>query len=765
MKKIVILFTLFAFIYGKAHAQLEAAPSLVMGLSGIMGKKGDIDLDVLTSIITDKQNELKKEAMRRLVMNGFADGSYTFYTFANQLFNTLLNTTNKTAAQRKLMESLSNMAMVYGWTEFYLQSSKYMMKNEDLRNVLYYSSHSMLDSSIRLYWLNSLVTNSDGGNSELSTAKAQFDTASSLSSLRQIIAKNYNSIIGNIKIFEDSLRTKLGRFNPKNVFAISGYLINQLKPNGHNENDLALNEILVDMVQDIMLNSQGLDKLGFFGFNKELTDENYRLMNKYVYVIDPAKKSEVMEYFEDSTQYQNFVVYIQKLHARMSGELNLLVSSYNIVKDLLRKKLSINQLVNHYASRLSDSLRSPENGLAEYRRVVAQALHMGDSIHALTQLENGGTADSILTQVSTYNRVFKSFLYKNPEDFTNEEINYITQRAYLLETKLRAYTGNGPQYQNFIDTIYSFMMYHLVKGISSKMNSKEVKLGVVSLATFSNFINLLSNLGSLDKAASYEQVFKIAMNAGYLYDDFSNTNTFNMLITNIEKYAQIDAENNKITIDVESIILAVYDRLVAKVNKPLGLYFNIGLNTCYNVTYTQNRNLKSMLAASDTLKSFSFATEKIGLKWKLLDFKRYRAYTPGERIPILGSSCGIPASNKPKSKNPYVSNINMTVYGSGLLYNIYNVTTAGKFHSVMIGSAVGFEFFNGLEINFFVSTGVNSNERLWDAMRLRQYWGVSFDLPIIDYIQAMRKKRTDQSSKDDTKPVTVNVYNTGTKAP
>lgn len=127
--------------------------SLYAGLSGIVAKKSEVDVELLTQIIVDKQQEVKKEFARRTLLNQINKGSYAFSSFANQSFDILFNTTNKTVASRKLIESSANLALSYGFTEFYLQASRRLLKNKDLSDVFVAADSTLVSLSEKQRWL------------------------------------------------------------------------------------------------------------------------------------------------------------------------------------------------------------------------------------------------------------------------------------------------------------------------------------------------------------------------------------------------------------------------------------------------------------------------------------------------------------------------------------------------------------------------------------------------------------------------------------
>jgi hypothetical protein len=120
MKK--ILFTLL-FLPLLSFSQVASPPTLIAGLSGLSGEKGDLDIALISEIVTEKQAELKKELVTRLIFDRLRVQNYTTWEFAYNTLNILLDSQSKGGIQKEVLEYASNAAFVYGFAEVYLQIS------------------------------------------------------------------------------------------------------------------------------------------------------------------------------------------------------------------------------------------------------------------------------------------------------------------------------------------------------------------------------------------------------------------------------------------------------------------------------------------------------------------------------------------------------------------------------------------------------------------------------------------------------------------
>jgi hypothetical protein len=141
-RALILLFILPNIVFAQV-----GPPTLVAGLSGLSANKGNLDVALISEIVTAKQAELKKELIRRLIFDQLKAENYVTWEFAYNTLDILLNSQSKAGIQKEVLEYAANAALVYGFTEIYLQvSAKYC--NSDLYNLLsaWNTSYSNLGS-------------------------------------------------------------------------------------------------------------------------------------------------------------------------------------------------------------------------------------------------------------------------------------------------------------------------------------------------------------------------------------------------------------------------------------------------------------------------------------------------------------------------------------------------------------------------------------------------------------------------------------------
>ncbi len=731
--KIHLPLCLCFLLFSGTYRSQESAPSLVIGLNGVIGSKGTIDVEVLSGLISDKQDELRKETISYLLKKNYRNGSFTFYSFLSQSLSNLFESKNITSTKRKLMENLTNLAMVYGFSEFYMRTSFEMMHNPELRAVFNSSSARMLDPNLRQWWLERLVTGTPNSLSGLSVGaiRALCNPGSAIS-YSTLVMNTYRDIIPNLKNLKTDLNAKFAAetrvltLSQKNFNSLSSFMINKIKPYTDDENNISLNDILLDMIYDIMLNNRDLEKLGFFKISRESPDENYLQMNKYLFMLNDYNDPEIEDLTDLSgTNLTLFRNEIRNLHDKIAKETSLLVKNFLLVKELMNKEMSIDQLARHYSSRMGSISNKTAFNLATdglVRKIFAR----------IDILEN----DTLLKKTNDVLKFMKDLINRNENNFTDDDITKFKDMAYWTKLQLQSKGLLDAEDDQITDKIYAFVWYKRLSNLAGAISlSNFSNLSQISLTTFSDFMQLLTNLGSLDKAGTYEEVFKLVMNAGYLFDDVSNTAVFNTLVGNIEKYATIDLENNKLDIDVETVILALYEKWNKKAASNFSFYFSIGLNQSFGGVSLQDD--KTPEKERYNPKNLSFASEKIGIRWKVYNHEKRIAKLP---------------ETQRKRELTMLSNYNVTLYGSGLLYNITNTLTNEGFKYPILGLSTGLQFFNGLEVNLFYCSPIYGNREPLTLLQKNYMIGLAFDVPIPDYIKAVRKKREEeraQKAKDN----------------
>ncbi|CAL2086388.1 hypothetical protein [Tenacibaculum sp. 190524A05c] len=122
--KITIIFIVIHInFYGQSSYQ---APTLSAGLDNVTFKKGTLDVELLAKIISEKQKELIREGIKRIIFDKLgANSEIDFYSqmYMERIVNILFEEKNPQVITKKILEETTNYLFVFGMTEFLLTNS------------------------------------------------------------------------------------------------------------------------------------------------------------------------------------------------------------------------------------------------------------------------------------------------------------------------------------------------------------------------------------------------------------------------------------------------------------------------------------------------------------------------------------------------------------------------------------------------------------------------------------------------------------------
>lgn len=189
-------------------------------------------------------------------------------------------------------------------------------------------------------------------------------------------------------------------------------------------------------------------------------------------------------------------------------------------------------------------------------------------------------------------------------------------------------------------------------------------------------------------------------------------------------------------IDVESIILSFEDEFLDKgitslKDYKIGVkpYFIIGMN--YGIFASDNTTILND-DGDGNISQISFVGEKIGLKFVLADFDYTHSQKPLEWYKYRGRY----TRWKGPVPDPLINDIYLSIFGSGIIYNVVDLKSEDNFDFGLIGIGAGVSFFNDLELNISYSVPIIEKSFSYD----NAFINLGFDIPIFEYIRAVRNK-------------------------
>jgi hypothetical protein len=212
----------------------------------------------------------------------------------------------------------------------------------------------------------------------------------------------------------------------------------------------------------------------------------------------------------------------------------------------------------------------------------------------------------------------------------------------------------------------------------------------------------------------------------------------------VDKYLILDPERmderNRLgfSIDVESIILSLEDRIGEGRLSPSKHFFNLRPYFTVGLNYGGYRG--PFTGFGDTtvagVRTVAWAGEKLGLKWRIADFKYARNQPAGEFFQYHGRTY----KRLVRPKDPFISNVYANAFASGLLYTIADLRTDKTFDYPVVGAGAGLTWFNGLESNICYVAPIIGGATLQENIDAG-FWSLALDIPLFEYIKAAREKR------------------------
>ncbi|MGV3698029.1 hypothetical protein [Flavobacterium sp.] len=363
-----------------------------------------------------------------------------------------------------------------------------------------------------------------------------------------------------------------------------------------------------------------------------------------------------------------------------------------------------------------------------------------EGIRTITDVENRRLVEQKLTidsKVSNYivDRFYEKLIALEISEFKEKGLfkkelleNYFKEGLGIDDTGISS--GRKATIDGQIDTYLSKFSGKLAAGV-----------GIYNF--LKNNISKLNDLKQVPKK-DVQMLFDLFLKSLEEFKADKGGNSFLYSIGNIITKYVIYEFNNEDTnvvfkefkIDVEAIILDLEDNFFNKGKSPLKNHF-VGLKPFFTIgmNYATFTSTKSTISSDDntsTINDVSFVSEKLGLKIILADFGYSRCHKPNEPYLYRGK---LRYWETPVVA-PLINDIYISIYGSGILYNVVNLKSKENFNFGLVGINAGVTFFNGLEVN--VSLAEPIIDRRFSPENTMFIVGV--DIPIFEYIKALNKK-------------------------
>jgi len=516
------------------------------------------------------------------------------------------------------------------------------------------------------------------------------------------IVENYNNQYDNYNkvISEDSVYKKMIKISSVNVHEIKKEIKKEIDSINFKieieKDSLILKKEIKKL--NLLIKNTNLDNfISLESLNDELKSKNGTLKNddlkSKIAHIDTLKKTYIKK-------IDSIFKYTEKL-VDLSNDTIL----YNNLKKLIvTKKEDITKSASFYNNYLNEMLKTIETNTIDKSTVL----------DTISKTKISKFVSNLHSKIS--------FLINN-SDISLNDINYLEKEVVknLIEIKYRDYNVENKKIYDTILNQTKLLIPLLKIQLLSKIDNE-----IIYKPELASLFEFISNLDNLDKAQTYESIINLLREYSQSVEnelaDGKFKDSYKIFINGMKKYTLINpvAEKQYVEIDIVSFINDLqqfYNR-----NNPsrFSLYLTLGLNQNF---FFSDFNFPE--PNTETIKNISFASEKIGIKWKFHDLKKFSGYENVIKDGIY--------LNK---RAPFVNELYGIIYGSGLLYSLANTSTNENFDFPHVGLGVGLRFYNSLDLNLTLGFPFVKGSNFGD----NAFWGIGLDIPLGEYLERLGNK-------------------------
>lgn len=698
MKKNLRIFVIVLMTFIRTSLLLQSqntlehqAPTVQIGLDGLNFGKGTLDAQLITQMLAEKQKEVALKIVQNMFLSKMGNAGGSFYSFTDNIIRGVLTEKDPDVITKNILENTVNITFTCAFADYYIKQLQLSQP--------YFSS--------KLENFNRLATSS---NYTLATF-TQSTVSNGLIGIRK--ASVGGALSGNSK-------QSISLDDPEST---------------------ALIALIIDMASEVIRQNTTLKELGIMQVSYS---QSYDKMNIYL-----AMQRINTVYF--NTYVQPVFLDMQENLSSFTNMIGLLYYHINSNSYRLNSKILMDNSNVVIASSAPNDLAGDINSIESDLEVVISSL----------QAKMFATTDTAMKRKMQYDLQ------------TISDFHYYLAKAVIFSLNHPIAPATDPRdlitYSDIVYTIYADIIPKLNKmavwdvNILDEISSLESILKVIEdhyinvdntnnlsnewiRNNVENFLDILSKSYQFDKATTFSSSVKILADLEKIFPNERIKDAMSFINTYVRDFIAIKKDNNKneyVDFNIESFISKLSEIKSEKLNRG-SLLFSVGTNTVWF-------NKSQVIESGDTIKNFSFVSEKIGFKLKLKDNSFWMTRNPGESYTIGGN-------RYTKITTPYepiVSDIHIIFYGSGILYNIINAATSKKYNSPLLGTGFGWTFFNSLDLDLTLGVPLKKNEDVFTlnthdtpSLKINSiYYGISFGFPFIEYIDRVNQNRKDNQNK------------------
>lgn len=725
------LLFLFILIGNNLLAQTELepkAPTLQLGLDGINFTKGSLDAQLIMEIIAEKQQELKVKTIQNVFLSKVEGAGGTIYSFTDNIVRELVLESNPNVRTKKILENTVNMVFVITFLDYYLKSinktnSLIIKSFNDLMDDFYVGYKDTNNKIIALDNFTQLsetaadiINNKRNRNNnkylvpfERETRKWKFK--------KRIRSYNKNHKEPCLKIF-DNVRVKTKQ--PEFLIKFLGFL--------------------VDMTSEVVKQDEKLKALGIMQISYS---ETYDYLNYYKKISDSENVKKLFEHmhlelkkFTNNIGYINYLI-VNKNNSQVDKFYEDLKLKTNL-KSNMGLRNSIFKADSSKSSLEEISFDDFKSYFFKSSKVKLDSLKRNLNISIFNVINNSDIKDSVkqimvqdLTNLSLHinkvSRIFNTDNYSINKSvlsdfiyvFENDFKNFLIRYSYLNEYNIKLLDN--------IDSL-AFSFYQYLDNSDEIPNLNE--------NYSANLAKLIANCYQFDKTKTFSDYLNLVDMISDVFPDDKIKSSLSAITTFIKDYTTFEKNEE----DKEIINFHLEDFLVRLQNvkpfeyKNFEFLLTVGVN---NAVFNKDLTLSD----GSNIRNLGFVSEKIGFKFKFVDFEYTKARNVGETFKLFGKDYVRTAPPRQAT----LSNIHLLAYASGVLYNLVDAKTSKEFNMPLIGAGLGFSFFNGLDFNLSAGIPIISNQPIGFQ---NYYYGFGFDIQFIEYYKRLKQKNDNKKYQE-----------------
>lgn len=482
-----------------------------------------------------------------------------------------------------------------------------------------------------------------------------------------------------------------------------------------------LKALMLDIVSEALREDPNLKRLGLMQISRSATYEYLNLYRR-VFTDKEFQGNTVQLYREHIKEISDDIKSSLKLYTSNIGLIHAIATQNSFRNADIHLLVKDTELVKKLSTETQTELAEK---IKTINTLLEGAITYISLNHSIPDSTRNKQVEKLI-QTKAYLKKASEFMLIAKSDTSNasvlSDIIYSINKEFI--PVLNGVTYNYPEIQNL-----SSQLNDISKQLTNNQ-MKALQLESILESKLPDFILLASRLYEFDKISTYSDFLNYSSKFVDLFKGEKIKTVMSYANTFVKDYTVLKTDQNGkevLEFNVEDFLSKLQNIRKEKYN-PFKFHFTVGVNSGY---FKDELTFKG-----DTLSSFSSISEKIGFKFKFLDFKFTRLRNPGETFNIFGNKFVRDAP----PKDPLISDVHLLVYGSGILYSILNTSSNKTFDAPLLGAGLGFSFSNALDFNLSAAMPILP-DRSFNSSYKNPMLNIGFDVQISEYLSRVNKKK------------------------